>query len=261
MAALAGKRKEREDPPEEDWRKGLSWWRGEIDVEDEDVAPLFAWQGTYVEAPDSTPPADEAFDRSKNTFEFRTDSVEEDLYEVLECWHMNEPGGDDQMLNLEFFGDQQIVDGCFGVDGALSDRDMDDRGETHFWGTRGMAAAGVGLTTKGKYVAYGALERRDGAPTMTLARRFVSADDPRAAWTSPEQVLDSILGPKPDGAAPGSPAAPPTLAAVAAALPRKTADQQKAENQALWEQMRDKALQDGFDAGRDIGRYRGPRGI
>ena len=98
---------------------------------------------------------------------------------------------------------------------------MDDRGETHFWGTRGMAAAGVGLTTKGKYVAYGALERRDGAPIMTLARRFVSADDPRAAWTSPEQVLDSILGPKPDGAAPGSPAAPPTLAAVAAALPWK----------------------------------------
>merc|ERR1712147_396984 len=131
---------------------------------------------------------------------------------------------------------------------------MDDRGETHFWGTRGMAAAGVGLTTKGKDVAYGALERRDGgAPTMTLARRFVSADDPRAAWTSPEQVLDSILGPKPDGAAPGSPAAPPTLAAVAAALPWKTADQQKAENQALWEQMRDKALQDGFDAGREIG--------
>ena len=219
MAALAGKRKEREDPPEEDWRKGLSWWRGEIDVEDEDVAPLFAWQGTYVEAPDSTPPADEAFDRSKNTFEFRTDSVEEDLYEVLECWHMNEPGGDDQMLNLELFGDQQIVDGVSGVDGALTD--MDDRGETHFWGTRGMAAAGVGLTTKGKYVAYGALERRDGAPTMTLARRFVSADDPRAAWTSPEQVLDSILGPKASRVRPW-PAAPPIVEVVAAALPWKT---------------------------------------
>ena len=29
---------------------------------------------------------------------------------------------------------------------------------------------------------------------MTLARRYIANDDPRAAWASPAAVLDAVLG-------------------------------------------------------------------
>ena len=31
-------------------------------------------------------------------------------------------------------------------------------------------------------------------PRMTLARRYIADDDPRAAWASPAAVLDALLG-------------------------------------------------------------------
>ena len=31
-------------------------------------------------------------------------------------------------------------------------------------------------------------------PRMTLARRYIADDDPRAAWASPAAVLDAVLG-------------------------------------------------------------------
>ena len=51
------------------------------------------------------------------------------------------------------------------------------------------AVAAVGTTPFGRFVSLGTI---DGS-TMTLARRYIADDDPRAAWASPAAVLDACL--------------------------------------------------------------------
>ena len=68
------------------------------------------------------------------------------------------------------------------------------------------AVAAVGTTPFGRFVSLGVI---DGS-TMTLARRYIADDDPRAAWASPEAVLDAVFG---DG--------PLVLADIPAKLPWK----------------------------------------
>ena len=59
----------------------------------------------------------------------------------------------------------------------------------HRWEVRTPAVAAVGTTPFGRFVSLGAI---DGS-TMTLARRYIADDDPRAAWASPAAVLDACL--------------------------------------------------------------------
>ena len=70
------------------------------------------------------------------------------------------------------------------------------------------AVAAVGTTPFGRFVSLGVIERggtyrvkdkhgeykRRHPPRMTLARRYIADDDPRAAWASPAAVLDAVLG-------------------------------------------------------------------
>ena len=69
------------------------------------------------------------------------------------------------------------------------------------------AVAAVGTTPFGRFVSLGVIERggtysvkdkhgeykRRHPPRMTLARRYIADDDPRAAWASPAAVLDACL--------------------------------------------------------------------
>ena len=55
------------------------------------------------------------------------------------------------------------------------------------------AVAAVGTTPFGRFVSLGVIEG-GGMGHMTLARRYIADDDPRAAWSSPAAVLDALLG-------------------------------------------------------------------
>ena len=49
--------------------------------------------------------------------------------------------------------------------------------------------AAVSTTPFGRFVSLGTI---DGS-TMTLARRYIADDDPRAVWASPAAVLDACV--------------------------------------------------------------------
>ena len=73
----------------------------------------------------------------------------------------------------------------------LSIKQMKDvKDVEHRWEVRMPAVAAVGTTPFGRFVSLGAIEGH----TMTLARRYIADDDPRAAWSSPAAVLDAVLG-------------------------------------------------------------------
>ena len=75
------------------------------------------------------------------------------------------------------------------------------------WEVRMPAVAAVGLTPFGRFVSLGVIEGGGTErvkdehgeynfrhqPRMTLARRYIADDDPRAAWASPAAVLDACL--------------------------------------------------------------------
>ena len=49
----------------------------------------------------------------------------------------------------------------------------------------------MGTAPFGRFVSLGIID--GSTETMTLARRYIADDDPRAAWGSPAAVLDAVL--------------------------------------------------------------------
>ena len=90
----------------------------------------------------------------------------------------------------------------------LSIKQMKDvKDVEHRWEVRMPAVAAVGTTPFGRFVSLGVIEGGGTErvkdehgeynfrhqPRMTLARRYIADDDPRAAWASPAAVLDACL--------------------------------------------------------------------
>ena len=74
----------------------------------------------------------------------------------------------------------------------LSIKQMKDvKDVEHRWEVRMPAVAAVGTTPFGRFVSLGIID--GSTETMTLARRYIADDDPRAAWASPAAVLDACL--------------------------------------------------------------------
>ena len=99
-------------------------------------------------------------------------------------------------------GEMKFDKGSYKLDNGNGLEDTSD--DTHRWEVRTWpkaapgevecathaAVAAVGTTSFGRFVSLGAIEGH----TMTLARRYIADDDPRAAWSSPAAVLDAVLG-------------------------------------------------------------------
>ena len=73
----------------------------------------------------------------------------------------------------------------------LGTDDEDVKDVEHRWEVRTPAVAAVGTTPFGRFVSLGIID--GSTETMTLARRYIADDDPRAAWASPAAVLDACL--------------------------------------------------------------------
>mgnify|MGYP003316301546 CR=1 FL=1 len=101
----------------------------------------------------------------------------------------------DGLFEMKFGGSYKLDNG----DGLEDTSDDTHRWEVRTWPKAApgevecathAAVAAVGTTPFGRFVSLGVI---DGS-TMTLARRYIADDDPRAAWASPAAVLDAVLG-------------------------------------------------------------------
>jgi hypothetical protein len=228
---------------ERDWRATLFVWRGDLEAGTlPTLGPQLEWRGAWLGTDDDTMPSAAALRRSPNTFELETEPFdEESIYEKGKAsllgteFEGGECGGSGEI----FEGIEMILGGAdeddpegrkafFLLDGLfemtltgsykLDTEDVSD--DTHRWEVRThpktspgemdasthAAVAAVGTTPFGRFISLGLI---DGS-TMTLARRYIADDDPRAAWASPAAVLDAVLG---DG--------PLALANIPAKLPWK----------------------------------------
>ena len=128
-----------------------------------------------------------------------------DIFEGIEMilggMDEEDPEGRKAFFQLSALFEMQFG-GTYKLDNGDGLEDTSD--DTHRWEVRAWpstppgevdrathaAVAAVGTTPFGRFVSLGVI---DGS-TMTLARRYIEDDDPRAAWSSPTAVLDAVLG-------------------------------------------------------------------
>ena len=216
---------------ERDWRSTLFVWRGELEIGGSpDTGPQISWRGAWLGTDDDTMPTETALKESANTFELNTEPFDHEQIQekanatlvgtefegeecggteiVFEAIDMILGGMDeeDPEGRKAFFQLDGLFEMKFGGSYKLDNGDglEDTADDTHRWEVRSWpkaapgevecathaAVAAVGTTPFGRFVSLGAI---DGS-TMTLARRYIADDDPRAAWASPAAVLDAVLG-------------------------------------------------------------------
>ena len=128
-----------------------------------------------------------------------------DIFEGIEMilggMDEEDPEGRKAFFQLSALFEMQFG-GTYKLDNGDGLEDTSD--DTHRWEVRAWpstppgevdrathaAVAAVGTTPFGRFVSLGVIE----GSTMTLARRYIEDDDPRAAWSSPAAVLDAVLG-------------------------------------------------------------------
>ena len=214
---------------ERDWRATLFVWRGELEIGGSpDTGPQISWRGAWLGTDDAMP-SDAALKASANKFELETEPFDHEQIQekanatlvgtefegeecggteiVFEAIDMILGGMDeeDPEGRKAFFQLDGLFEMKFGGSYKLDNGDglEDTSDDTHRWEVRSWpkaapgevecathaAVAAVGTTPFGRFVSLGAI---DGS-TMTLARRYIADDDPRAAWASPAAVLDACL--------------------------------------------------------------------
>jgi len=208
---------------ERDWRATLFVWRGALDTASHTCgAPMLEWKGAWLGTDDDSMPSDADLKASPNTFELETEPFDEEAIRakgerdmndagvtegdvaepdvLFECIDMQRGGADEDdpeglkaffvlpgLYEMEFSGSYLLDNG----DGLQRTEDTE-----HKWAVRTdkddtfAAVAAVGTTPFGRFVSLGVIE----GETMTLARRYIDDSDPRIAWTSPDAVLDAVLG-------------------------------------------------------------------
>ena len=230
MPRKAAKRARTSKPVERDWRATLFVWRGELEIGGSpDTGPQISWRGAWLGTDDDAMPSDAALKASANTFELKTEPFDEEQIQeksnaklVGTEFEGEECGGTDIVFEAidmilggmdeedpegrkAFFQLDGLFEMKFGGSYKLDNGDglEDTSDDTHRWEVRSWpkaapgevecathaAVAAVGTTPFGRFVSLGAI---DGS-TMTLARRYIADDDPRAAWASPAAVLDACL--------------------------------------------------------------------
>ena len=213
---------------ERDWRATLFVWRGHLEINSPDEQ-MISWRGAWLGTDDDTMPSDADLKASENTFELKTEPFDHEQIQekanatlvgtefegeecggteiVFEAIDMILGGMDeeDPEGRKAFFQLDGLFEMKFGGSYKLDNGDglEDTSDDTHRWEVRSWpkaapgevecathaAVAAVGTTPFGRFVSLGAI---DGS-TMTLARRYIADDDPRAAWASPAAVLDAVL--------------------------------------------------------------------
>ena len=194
--------------------------------------PSITWQGAWLGTDDGTMPTEAALQASPNTFKLKVSKFDEEKIREGSSW-AGEPrrNKNDYLGTAEIM--EYITMTSFGTDPHEDDEDWgkpDGLGEMKFdkgsykldtgngledvkdvehrWEVRMPAVAAVGTTPFGRFVSLGVIEGGGTErvkdehgeynfrhqPRMTLARRYIADDDPRAAWASPAAVLDAVLG-------------------------------------------------------------------
>ena len=216
---------------ERDWRSTLFVWRGELEIgASPDTGLQISWRGAWLGTDDDTMPSDADLKASENTFELKTEPFDHEQiqekanatlvgteFEGEECGGTDiffeaidmilggmdeeDPEGRKAYFQLSGLFEMQFG-GSYKLDNGSGLEDTSD--DTHRWEVRTWpatppgeiccathaAVAAVGTTPFGRFVSLGVIE----GSTMTLARRYIADDDPRAAWASPAAVLDAVLG-------------------------------------------------------------------
>lgn len=152
--------------PAPDWRETLFYWRGKITDE-------LHWSGTWCAGTDVDGlPSDADFGASLNSFSLVA----------------NEPIG--MLLLIEDAQEGAFVSGTYKLDngGGLADY-ADLSHNIHVDGPFGepewCIVGARGSTEFGEFVSLGRLDRSDdGGHMLTLARRYISASDPRCKMTA-----------------------------------------------------------------------------
>ena len=214
---------------ERDWRATLFVWRGHLEIHSPDEHQI-AWRGAWLGTDDDTMPTETALKASANTFELTVETFDHEQitersnakYVGTEFEGQEVDGGSDMVFEAmemilggadeedpegrkAFFQLDGLFEMQFGGSYKLDNGDglEDTSDDTHRWEVRTWpkaapgevecathaAVAAVGTTPFGRFVSLGTI---DGS-TMTLARRYIADDDPRAAWASPAAVLDACL--------------------------------------------------------------------
>ena len=216
---------------ERDWRSTLFVWRGELEIgASPDTGLQISWRGAWLGTDDDTMPTETALKASANTFELKTEPFDEEQiqeksnaklvgteFEGEECGGTDivfeaidmilggmdeeDPEGRKAFFQLSGLFEMTLA-GSYKLDNGDGLEDVSDdthRFEVRTWPSTPpgevdrathAAVAAVGTTPFGRFVSLGVIE----GSTMTLARRYIEDDDPRAAWSSPTAVLDAVLG-------------------------------------------------------------------
>jgi hypothetical protein len=182
------------DEDKEDWKTTLFYWRGELrlDAEKHQLVGGGPWVGRCA----SGLPSDEEFARSPNTFEQTAALGKHEALPKFAATIFKWP--------VIHFG--EIAEGTEnmweGVKGSFKGSYLLDQGDgdglqsytdkshsSHIYDTKHdiVTVVAQGSTEFGCFVSAGILEfgeREETPMTLTLARRYVESDDPRAKWTT-----------------------------------------------------------------------------
>jgi hypothetical protein len=155
-----------------DWREPIFYWRGTVDSSSigSDV-----WEGTWVASAEGLPTAEE-FKASENTFSLTCSDalgmlvMTEEDGRFFGSYKLDNGGGPEDFSDIE--QTIRVVEGP-AVGGPMGDAE---------WCNVGAR----GTTEFGEFVSLGTLER--GTNLLTLARRYISDDDPRCEMSAAEVV-------------------------------------------------------------------------
>lgn len=216
---MARKRSRTGQAKEQDWRATLFVWRGEISTDEHERGhPKLEWVGAWAGTDDASMPSAAALDSSENGFRLATRRFDDErivaegeaeaarrgiqgdaaasaeIFEVMAmgpwCCDDGEADASEVLFPVAGLGVMEL-EGQYSLDNGEGRQPFED--DAHRVQVRVHAdeacAAAVGAAPFGKFVSLGVI---DGY-TLTLARRYISDDDARAAWASPKDVLDALL--------------------------------------------------------------------
>jgi hypothetical protein len=207
---------EEDDDEEDDWKATLFYWRGELRLDAE--KRQLVWGGTWVGSTGRLP-SDEEFASSPNTFALTAALGKRGELPTFATTELSWPklGGaaaapyEDMPSIHRGTGDPVVIEArnflAAGIKGSFKGSYLLDQGDGaglesyrdkaqsfHIYDhqdTQVVTVAATGNTEFGRFVSAGVLAFPfdEGKPLMlTLVRRYLESDDPRAKWTTKKVV-------------------------------------------------------------------------
>ena len=164
----------------DDWRSPLYYWHGQVSTDDH--SGKTTWEGTWIASKDGLPTPSE-FGKSPNSFKLvSTDFLSRDGVALEESCPFGRSG--------RFTGTFKLDNDGTGL------RDYSDLEHRIVFKNRtdGTLLVGArGAASFGQFVSTGCLTygTRNAPASLTLARRYITEDDPRAAMSAWQALLST----------------------------------------------------------------------